>query len=92
MSMQTDVKSISTYGSGSRTIYSGRTRIRAITISYNASGVTTLRTGGETGVSIFEFQAPGVAGSVHVLIPGEGLLGENIHATVNQCNCTYFYG
>lgn len=91
--MQTDVKAASCAANGSTTAYADRTRLRALTISY-ASGGTVAVTDGNGGATLFSFTAPAAAGSVHVIIPGEGILANTGLYVTNAASTTavVYYG
>ena len=92
MSMQTDVKAIQVTGDGGA-VYGARTRVKAVTISFEASGTVVLKDGGSGGTTRFAYTAPTVAGSVHVVIPGEGILfGTNVHAVLSDATIVVFHG
>lgn len=91
--MQTDVKAASCAANGSTTAYADRTRLRALTISY-ASGGTVAVTDGNGGATLFSFTAPAAAGSIHVIIPGEGILAQSGLYVTNAASTTaiVYYG
>lgn len=74
MTMQTDVKSAACAAGATTAVTSNRTRLKALTISYTTSGSVTVTNG--NGVTLFSFTAPAVAGAIHILIPGQGILVE----------------
>lgn len=77
MSMQYDVQSLLVGASATDTIVGGtnRNRLKALTISYAASGGTVVVKDGAAGVTtLFSFPAPTAIGTIHILIPGEGIL------------------
>ena len=69
--MQTDVKGASCPAGASTTIYNGRTRVKALTISATTANATVDVKDNST--TLFTYTAT-AAGPVHVLIPGEGVL------------------
>jgi hypothetical protein len=71
--MQTDVKSAACAAGTSTTVTSQRSRLKALTISYPSGGTVSV-TDGSGGQAMFSFTAPAAIGSVHIIIPGEGLL------------------
>lgn len=88
--MQTDVKSSALSATGS--IYAAPTRLKGFTISY-ASGGTVVVTDGSSGPTIFSFTAPAAAGSIHILVPGEGILCRtNAYATLTNATIVAYYG
>lgn len=91
MTMQTDVKAVEVTASGSA--YAARTRVRALTINFASGGTVALKDGGASGTTLYSFTAPAAAGSVHVIIPGEGILfSSNVYATLSSATITVFYG
>jgi len=93
MSMQTDVKSGAAAAGATTTIFEGRTRVKAITISYASSGTVVLNDG-TGGAVMFSFTGPAAIGSVHVIVPGEGVLcATNISAVCGAgTTAVVFYG
>ena len=90
MAMQYDVKAAEVTSTGS--VYATRARIKGLTISF-ASGGTVVLTDGETGATRFSYTAPAAAGSVNILMPGEGILCDNsIYATLTDATATVYYG
>lgn len=89
--MQTDVKSKELTASGS--VFADRTRVRAITIAYASGGTVAIKDGGSSGTTVWSFTAPAAAGSVHVLLPGEGILCQtNAYATLSSATVNVVYG
>lgn len=89
--MQTDVKAASLSATGS--IYADKTRVRALTISYASGGTVVLKDGGSSGTTVYTFTAPAAAGSIHVIIPGEGILfSTNAYATLTNTTLVAYYG
>ena len=70
--MQTDVKSTAAAAGATTTIFAGPARIKGLTISY-ASGGTVVLNDGTGGTAKFSFTAPAAAGSINIIVPGEGL-------------------
>jgi hypothetical protein len=91
--MQTDVKSGAAAAGATTTIFAGPARIKGVTISY-ASGGTVVLNDGTGGTAMFSFTAPAAAGSVNVLIPGEGIkCSTNISAVCAAATtAVVFYG
>ena len=92
MSMQTDVKSASVAaGKTDESVYAGPARIKGILISYPSGGTVALKDGATT---VFSFTAPAAAGTVNVIVPGEGILCRaSIKATTAaDTTVTVFYG
>lgn len=91
MSMQTDVKAVAVAATGSA--YAARTRVKGIVVSYASGGTVLLKDGGASGTTAFSFTAPAAAGSVNIVIPGEGILfSTNVYATLTDATITVFYG
>ncbi len=103
--MQTDVKA-TWCAAGATIAYADRTRIKSLTISYKASvtgAYTTVKVydtknynGGDLSPYplMFLFEAPLVDGSIHIIIPGEGILvkdGLGIECT-SGTSASVFYG
>lgn len=91
MSMQYDVKASSLAASGSAV--GGPARVKGITISYATGGTVVLKDGGSGGTTKFSYTAPATAGSVNILIPGEGIRFESsIYATLSSATVVVYYG
>lgn len=89
--MQTDVQAASL--ASTNTAYAGRTRVRGLVISYASGGTVVLKDGGASGTTMFSFTAPAAAGSINVVIPGEGILFRtDVHATLSSATIVAFYG
>lgn len=90
MGMQTNVSATEVKSTGA--VYGDRTRVRSVTISY-ASGGTVVLSNGSGGATQFSFTAPAAAGTVHVLMPGEGILfTASVYATLTNATITVCYG
>jgi hypothetical protein len=72
MTMQTDVLSTSAAANATTTIFAGPARIKGLTISYSTGGTVVLNDG-TGGTAKFSFTAPAAAGSINIVIPGEGI-------------------
>ena len=95
MSMQTDVKATAIAASATNSaVFAGRARIKGMIVSVPAAGGTLSLKNGSGGTTMFSFVAPAVAGSVNILIPGEGILcTSGIYATTPaDMTVTVFYG
>ena len=95
MGMQTDV--LSGYAGSTGAVTAARSRIKGILISYAANGTVdlydTATTPGLGQTKAFAFVAPNAAGSVYMLLPGEGILcSSGIYATLSTATVTVFYG
>lgn len=89
--MQTDVKAVEK--TSSATVYSGRTRVRALTISYASGGTVSIKDGGSSGAVRWSFTAPAAAGTINVLLPGEGILCEtDVYIALSSATATVVYG
>ena len=91
MTMQTDVKAAQV--TSTNTAYAGPTRVKAVTVSYASGGTVVLKDGGTGGTTRFSFTAPAIAGSEHILFPGEGVkFNTDVHATLANATIVVFYG
>ena len=92
MTMQTDVKAASLAASGS--VFDQRTRVRSAVVEPGASaGSAVFKDGGSSGTTVWSFTAPAAAGSVHVLLPGEGILcATSVYATLSSATVNVVYG
>lgn len=93
MSMQTDVKSTAAAAGATTTIFAGPARIKGLTVSYSTGGTVVLNDG-TGGTAMLSFTAPAAAGSVNIVIPGEGIrCVTNISAVVSATTtAVVFYG
>ena len=91
MAMQTDVKGATCPASTATTIYNGRTRVRGLAISATTANATVAVADGST--TLFTYTAT-VAGTINIIIPGEGVLCET--SAVVTCaagvSAVAFYG
>lgn len=91
MGMQTDVQALEKTSSG--TIFSGRARVKAISISYASGGTVVIKDGGSGGTTVWSFTAPAAAGSISILVPGEGILCiTDIYVALTSATATVIYG
>ena len=91
MAMQTDVQALEKTSSG--TIFSGRSRVRGISISYASGGTVVIKNGGSGGTTVWSFTAPAAAGSINILLPGEGILcTTDIYVALTSATATIVYG
>ena len=91
MGMQTDVLSAEKTSSG--TVFAGPARVKSITISYASGGTVALKDGGSSGTTRWSFTAPAAAGTVHVLLPGEGVrYFTDVYATLSSATVNVVYG
>ena len=91
MAMQYDVKSAEKTSSGS--VFAGPARLKALTVSYASGGTVEIKDGGSGGTTVWSFTAPSAAGSVHVLLPGEGILcSTSVYATLSSATVSVIYG
>jgi hypothetical protein len=88
MAMQYDVSAVTV--TSTTTAVAGPVRVKGLTLSYAANGTIALADGA-TGK--FSFTAPNAAGSVHILVPGEGIrFTTNVNATVSNVTAVVYYG
>ena len=95
MGMQYDVKSTAiAAGQTNSAVFAGPARIKGLLVSVPAAGGTMTLKDGSGGTTVFSFVAPAIAGTVNVLIPGEGIRCDNgIYATTPATmTVTVFYG
>ncbi len=95
MSMQTDVKSTAIAAAATNSaVFAGRARIKGMVVSVPSAGGTLSLKNGSGGTTVFSFVAPAVAGSVNIVVPGEGILcTSGIYATTPaDMTVTVFYG
>ena len=71
MTMQTDVRGVSCPAGATTTVYNGRTRVRAVTISATTANATVDVK--DNATTLFTYTAT-ATGPVHILLPGEGAL------------------
>ena len=91
MAMQTDVQSAEVTTSASA--YGAPTRVKGLLISFATGGTVELKDGGSSGVSRFKYTAPAAAGTVNVLIPGEGIkFDTSVYVALSSATATVFYG
>lgn len=91
MAMQTDVKAIERTTTG--TAYAAPARVKGVLISFATGGTVVVKDGGASGTTVFSYTAPAAAGTVNVLLPGEGILCRtDIHVTLSSATATVFYG
>ena len=92
--MQTDVKSGAAAAATSTAVTSVRARVKAIALTFTASAGAITITDGNGGATIFTYTPPAAAGSMYMLIPGEGMLCTNGIYVTNGTGtaATVFYG
>jgi len=91
MAMQDDVKAAERTTTG--TAYAAPARIKGLVLSFATGGTVVLKDGGASGTTVFSYTAPAAAGTVNVVIPGEGILCRtDIHVTLSSASATVFYG
>ena len=89
--MQTDVKAAERTTTG--TAYATTARLKGLVVSFATGGTVVVRDGGASGTTVFSYTAPAAAGTVNVIIPGEGILCRtDIHVTLSSATATVFYG
>lgn len=88
MAMQYDVSAVTV--TSTTTAVGGPVRVKGLTLSYASGGTLSLADGAS---SKFSFTAPAAAGSIHILIPGEGIrFTTNVNATVSGVTAVVYYG
>ena len=94
MGMQTDVQAAACAANATTNVTTYRSRIKGILLGVPAAGGTISIVDGSGGPTLFSFVAPAIAGSVNVVIPGEGILAEiGIRVTTPaDMTATVFYG
>lgn len=91
MGMQTDVQALEKTSSG--TIFSGRARVKGLTISYASGGTVIIKNGGSGGTTVWSFTAPAAAGSISILMPGEGILcTTDVYVALSSATAVVVYG
>ena len=91
MAMQYDVKAVERTTTG--TAYAASARIKGLVLSFATGGTVVIKDGGASGTTVFSYTAPAAAGTVNVIIPGEGILCRtDIHVTLTDATATVFYG
>lgn len=91
MAMQTDVKAVQVTSTASA--FGAPTRVKGITISYATGGTVVLKDGGAGGTTRYSFTAPAAAGSINVLLPGEGIkFDTSVYATLTDATVVIYYG
>jgi hypothetical protein len=89
--MQTDVKAAERITTG--TAYAASARLKGVLVAFATGGTVVIRDGGSGGDTVFSYTAPAAAGTVNVIIPGEGILCRtDIHVTLSSATATVFYG
>ena len=90
MTMQYDVKSTACASGASTEVFAGPARVKGMTVSYASGGTVVIANGGS---NVYSFTAPAAAGSINILIPGEGIrCSANVVATTANATATVFYG
>ena len=95
MTMQTDVKASTVSASSTNTIVNAaRSRLKAVTVIFAATGGTVSITDAAGGATLFSFPAPTAIGTVHILIPGEGILAQTSLAVTTGAGASaiVYYG
>ena len=93
--MQYDVKATAIAAAQTdAAVFASRSRIKGLVVSVPAGGGTLSLKDGAAGTTAFSFVAPSAAGTVNIVVPGEGILCENgIYATTPaSMTVTVFYG
>lgn len=95
MTMQYDVKSTKIAASTTDgAVFAGAARIKGITVSFTATPAVLTLKNGSGGTTVFTYDGPGVAGTLNILVPGEGIRCDSgIYATTTSgMIATVFYG
>ena len=95
MAMQYDVKAAAIAAAQTdATVFAGPARIKGMVVSVPTAGGTLTLKNGSGGSTAFSFVAAAAAGSVNIIIPGEGIRCDNgIYATTPaNMTVTVFYG
>ena len=88
--MQTDVKSTACANAATTIVFNGPARVKGVTISYASGGVVSIA---NNTSNVFVFTAPAAAGTVNVLIPGQGIrCAGNVTANCVGATAVVFYG
>lgn len=91
MTMQSDVNAVEKTSSGS--VYGAPARVKSIVISYASGGTVAIKNGGSGGTTVWSFTAPAAAGTINVLLPGEGIrCSTNIYVALSSATATVTYG
>lgn len=72
--MQTDVKAGTAAAGTSTAVTSTRSRVKAIALTFTASAGAITIADGSGGTTVFSYTPPAAAGSIYMLLPGEGIL------------------
>ena len=87
--MQTDVKA-TTCGAGATTVFNGQARVKGLTVSFATGGTVVIADG---TVTVFTYTAPAAAGTINIVIPGEGIkCNTSVIATCTSATAVVFYG
>ena len=94
MSMQYDVKATNLAAGATAAVFAGAARIKGITVTYPAGGGTLTLNNGSGGATVYLFTAPAAAGSINIVVPGEGIRCDlGIYGTTAaNVTATVFYG
>jgi hypothetical protein len=89
--MQYDVKAAERTTTG--TAYAASARLKGVLVAFATGATVVIKDGGSGGATVFSYTAPAAAGTVNVIIPGEGILCRtDIHVTLSSATATVFYG
>ena len=56
-------------------------------------GTVTIKDGGSSGTTVWSFTAPAAAGSINILLPGEGILCvTDVYVALSSATATVTYG
>jgi hypothetical protein len=64
-----------------------------LVLSFASAGTVVLKDGGSGGTTLFSYTAPAAAGTVNVIIPGQGIrFDTDVYVTLTNATATVFYG
>lgn len=89
--MQADIKAAAGAANATTAVTSARVRLKGLTVSHASSATVSVTSGTAT---VWAFTAPAAAGTVHILLPGEGILCPDGLSVVCAANTTaeVYYG
>lgn len=91
MAIQFDVKASEKTASG--TVFAGPARVKGLTVAYASGGTVTIKDGGASGTTVWSFTAPAAAGSVSILLPGDGIkCNTDVYVALASATATVVYG
>ena len=91
MAIQFDVKNTEITASGS--VFGGPARVKGLTVSYASGGTVVIKDGGSGGTTVWSFTAPAAAGSIYILLPGDGIkCSTSVYCAVTSATASVVYG